>query len=94
MEKKQKEPCRKCADCIHEWACQAWTHGTIHEMNADHCAMYQTARGSNAYFLGYLEAKKKYEKAICKLQQYEDLGYTPEELRLCFNPPKEKDSDR
>lgn len=27
-------------------------------------------------------------KAIEKLATYEDLGYTPEELKLCFNPPE------
>lgn len=27
------------------------------------------------------------QKAFSKLAEYEDLGYTPEELRLSFNPP-------
>lgn len=61
MKKKKQEqqkPKRTCADCIHEWACQARTHGTIHNMNADSCAIYETARDSAAYLIGYMEGKK------------------------------------
>ena len=31
---------------------------------------------------------KKILKLAEKLKDYEDLGYTPEELKLCFDPPE------
>lgn len=54
---KQQKPERTCADCIHEWACQAWTHGKIHNMNANGCAIYETVKDSTAYFIGYMDGK-------------------------------------
>lgn len=56
--KQPQKPERTCADCIHEWACQAWTHGTIHHMNATGCAIYETVKDSTAYFIGYMDGKK------------------------------------
>lgn len=53
MAKKQKKQCRKCADCIHEWACQAWNVGTIHEMDATICTNYEAVKDSTVYWLGY-----------------------------------------
>lgn len=53
MAKKQERQYRKCSDCIHEWACQTWTHGTIHNADATSCAMYETVKDSTAYWLGY-----------------------------------------
>jgi hypothetical protein len=53
---KAKKPVRTCADCIHEWACQAWTlGGRLSETNADRCKIYETVRDSAAYFIGYRE---------------------------------------
>ena len=51
--KKKYEKYRKCADCIHEWACQAWNVGTIHEMDATICTNYETVKDSTVYWLGY-----------------------------------------
>ena len=86
--KKKNEKYRKCADCIHEWACQAWNVGTIHDMDATHCVMYQTSRGSDAYFLGYLDTKKQYEKAIDLMAEYiVTLGRV--DYFLCDLIPKE-----
>ena len=51
--KKKNKKCRKCADCIHEWACQAWNVGTIHEMDAGICTNYETVKDSTVYWLGY-----------------------------------------
>lgn len=31
---------------------------------------------------------KQVAEYLKKLKDYEDLGYTPEELKLCFDPPK------
>lgn len=41
-----------CADCIHEWACNAWNVGNIHNMDARNCACRETVQESTAYFLG------------------------------------------
>ena len=49
---KKKEAVRKCQECIHEYACQAWNVGNIHNMNAINCTNYETIKDSNAYFLG------------------------------------------
>lgn len=86
--KKQKKCDKTCSSCIHEWACQAWTHGTIHEMDATHCAVYETVKGSSAYFTGYLETKKQYEKAIELMAEYiVKLGRV--DYFLCDEIPKD-----
>ena len=60
MAKKRKiEPARTCADCIHEWACQAWNVGNIHNMDATTCQMYETVKDSAAYLCGRLDGKKE-----------------------------------
>ena len=51
--KKKEDKYRTCADCIHEWACQAWNVGTIHEMDAGICANYEAVKDSTVYWLGY-----------------------------------------
>lgn len=61
--KKQKQPARTCSECIHEWACQAWTAGTIHNMDATNCKIYETVEMSTAYYLGCMDTKRKYEEA-------------------------------
>lgn len=47
---KETKAVRKCEQCIHEYACQAWNVGSIHDMNATNCTNYETVEGSNAYF--------------------------------------------
>lgn len=53
-----------CSDCIHEWACQAWNSGVIHNMDATMCAPRETLKDSNAYFLGRREAEKEMDKLM------------------------------
>lgn len=57
--KKQTEPARACADCIHEWACQAWNVGNIHNMDATTCQMHETVKDSAAYLCGKIDGKKE-----------------------------------
>lgn len=54
---KETKAVRKCEQCIHEYACQAWNVGSIHTMNATNCTNYETAKDSNAYFLGVRSAE-------------------------------------
>ena len=48
-----------CADCIHEYACQMWNIGSIHNMNATNCTNHTTVRESTAYFIGKLDGRKE-----------------------------------
>lgn len=61
MEKKSKAPEKVCADCIHEFACQMWNIGNIHEMDASGCRNYETVKDSPSYLIGVMDgmAKKK-----------------------------------
>lgn len=52
---------KQCADCIHEWACQAWNVGNIHNMDATNCAVYETVKQSTAYFIGFMDGQKAKE---------------------------------
>ena len=48
-----------CASCVHEFACQMWHRGSIHNADARHCTNYETVKGSPAYLCGYLDGKKE-----------------------------------
>lgn len=86
-EKKQKETYRKCSECIHEWACQTWTHGTIHDTDATNCAIYETVKDSTAYFIGFREGEKTAERAIDMMAEYiVTLGGV--DIHLCDDIPK------
>ena len=54
----KKKAKKTCADCIHEWACQAWMLGTNQNTDAQGCAMHETVRESTAYFIGFEEGKE------------------------------------
>ena len=79
--KKRNEKYRTCADCIHEWACQAWNVGTIHEMDAGICANYEAVKDSTVYWLGYRagQADGVYvlNKAIDLMAEYIAPVYQP-----------------
>ena len=90
--KKKNEKYRKCADCIHEWACQAWNVGTIHEMDAGICANYEAVKDSTVYWLGYRagQADEVYvlNKAVDLMAEYiVTLGRV--DYHLCDLIPKE-----
>ena len=101
MKKKNKQ-CRKCADCIHEWACQTWTHGTIHETDATNCAMYETVKGSTAYYLGLKDGQELSNRTIELMAEYiVTLGRVdsflcdtiPNEIHLKYQPKNDGDYD-
>lgn len=54
----KKAPVKTCADCIHEYACQAWNVGTIHNMDASTCHNRETVKESGAYFIGLSDARR------------------------------------
>ena len=54
---------KTCSDCIHEYACQAWNTGAIHNMKA--CINHETVRESAAYFIGFDDGKKEFNKEKC-----------------------------
>ena len=43
---------KKCTNCIHEYACQAWNMGIIHDAESSGCINYEELKDSNAYYLG------------------------------------------
>lgn len=53
-----------CSDCIHEYACQAWNIGRIHDMDATCCENYETVKESPAYFIGYEDGRKAWKGEI------------------------------
>lgn len=55
----RKKPLKTCADCIHEFACQMWNIGHIHEMDATNCTNHETVKDSAAYLIGKLDGKKE-----------------------------------
>ena len=58
MVKKRKEslPVKRCADCVHEYACKIWTNGReLSPENAEKCPMFETAKDSAAYLIGKLD---------------------------------------
>lgn len=61
MRSKKQTSQKKCADCIHEYACQAWNVGHIHDMDATHCVNYETVKDSNAYFIGFRDGQEAKE---------------------------------
>lgn len=62
MEKKKAK--KTCADCIPEWACQAWMLGTNHNTDAQGCAMRETVRESAAYFIGFKEGQESVKNVV------------------------------
>ena len=52
-----------CADCIHEWACSMQCGGNpMIPKNAMKCACYESVKGSTAYFIGFMDGKKKEDR--------------------------------
>lgn len=55
--KKPVEPVKTCADCIHEYACQMWNIGHIHDMDATNCTNHEAVKESAAYLIGRLDER-------------------------------------
>ena len=53
---------KRCSECIHESACQAWAVGTLRNANASACINYESLKESNAYFIGYRDGARDAEK--------------------------------
>ena len=92
MVKKQKRQYKQCSECIHEWVCQSWAHGTIHNTDATSCAMYETLKSSTVYWLGFREGQaanvERLNKAIDLMAEYiVTLGRV--DYHLCDLIPKE-----
>ena len=92
MIKKQKRQYKQCSECIHEWVCQSWAHGTIHNTDATSCAMYETLKSSTVYWLGFREGQaanvERLNKAIDLMAEYiVTLGRV--DYHLCDLIPKE-----
>ena len=60
MAKKQKQPTKTCADCIHESACRIWTDGRfVSDASASVCPNHETVKESGAYLCGVLDERNR-----------------------------------
>lgn len=78
--KEAPKPTRTCAECVHEYACQTWTHGTIHNMDATNCAIYETVKDTASYLIGKLDG---HNEAIKKKHDEETIREALMRLSMC-----------
>ncbi len=98
MAKKQKQPEKTCADCIHESACRVWTDGrVISDAAASQCPNHETVKESGAYLCGVMdERKRKQTNADCiRAMRDEELAvflaegkWKCENYRVCQECPR------
>ena len=73
MAKKQKEPVKTCADCIHESACRMWTDGRpISDDSASRCQNHETVKESGAYLCGVLDERKRKQTNADRIRAMSD----------------------
>lgn len=73
MGKKQKEPVKTCADCIHESACRMWIDGRpISDDSASRCPNHETVKGSGAYLCGVLDERKRKQTNADRIRSMSD----------------------
>ena len=58
---KQKKSTKTCADCIHEYACQMWNIGYMHNTDAENCTEYTRVKDSASYLIGKMDGRKEAE---------------------------------
>jgi hypothetical protein len=89
MAKKQKQPEKTCADCIHETACRMWTHGRpISDSSASLCPNYTTVKDSGAYLCGVLDERKRKQTNADRIRAMSDeelADFLTEEKWKCVN---------
>jgi hypothetical protein len=73
MAKKQKQPAKTCADCIHESACRVWTDGRyISDAAATQCPNHETVKESGAYLCGVLDERKRKQTNADRIRAMSD----------------------
>lgn len=73
MAKKQKQPTKTCADCIHESACRVWTDGRyISDASASRCPEHMTVKDSAAYPCGVLDERKRKQTNADRIRAMSD----------------------
>lgn len=73
--KKQKQPTKSCADCIHESACRIWTDGrVISDEAASVCPNHETVKESAAYLCGVLDERKRKQTNADRFRAMSDEG--------------------
>lgn len=73
MAKKQKQPQKTCADCIHESACRVWTDGRyISDAAATQCPNHETVKESGAYLCGVLDERKRKQTNADRIRAMSD----------------------
>lgn len=73
MAKKQKQPTKTCADCIHENACRLWTDGRyISDSSASKCPNHETVKESSAYLCGVLDERNRKQTNADRIRSMSD----------------------
>ena len=88
MAKKQKQPAKTCADCIHESACRVWTDGrAISDASASQCPSHETVKGSGAYLCGVLDERKRKQTNADRIRAMsdEELAVFINRIVICHN---------
>ena len=65
---------KKCADCIHETACQSWNIGTIRNMDSTNCLRYEELKKSKNEALCEI-TKDEAKSMICTLDMFTRLAF-------------------
>lgn len=79
MAKKQKQPTKTCADCIHESACRVWTDGrVISDASASQCQSHETVTESAAYLCGVLDERNRKKTNADRIRAMSDLELAKE----------------
>ena len=89
MAKKQKQPTKTCADCIHESACRVWTDGrAISDASASQCPSHETVKESGAYLCGVLDERKRKQTNGDRIRAMSDAEGDARGTREARNVPE------
>ena len=73
MAKKKKQISKKtCSDCVHEFACQTWNVGNIHNMDAERCSNHETVKESPAYLVGLIDGRAEKKTNADRIRDMSD----------------------
>lgn len=87
--KKEQIPAKTCSDCVHEFACQMWNVGNIHNMGAERCSNHETVKESPAYLVGIMDgrAEKKTNADRIRAMSDEELEEFAGKVSRCAGCP-------
>lgn len=73
MAKKKEQITKKtCSCCVHEFACQMWNIGNIHNMDAERCGNHETVKESPAYLIGLMDGRAEKQTNAGRIRAMSD----------------------